>query len=163
MLLMGASQVPAKIDKKRTALLDELDLLSAHLSTTFPALSSALGSLVPASQRHVKTHVMIVIGPTITTPKARILCEIDGLEVLRVEECKEDEEDNEEEDESDSSEGDDEIAEDEEEDDHADARDGQVDVEAPPPCDAGGEGSADDGADAPGHRPHGTHEGEVLA
>ncbi|KZS90875.1 hypothetical protein SISNIDRAFT_518230 [Sistotremastrum niveocremeum HHB9708] len=81
--LSEREKVPAKIDKKRTALLDELDLLSAHLSTTFPALSSALGALSTLSTpKHATAHVMIIVGPTITTPKARILCAIDGLEVI---------------------------------------------------------------------------------
>lgn len=56
---------------------------------------------------------MIVVGPTITTPKARILCAIDGLEVLPppVQTCESDEDSEDEDEESD---------EDEDEDDESD-------------------------------------------
>ena len=84
--------------------MSSFDLLSSHLNSTFTSLSTALShntSRYPVvnddvsssswrpqrRRRPAKTHIVFVLGSTIATAtamKARVVLEIDGLEVRRL-------------------------------------------------------------------------------
>jgi len=59
-------------------------MLSCHLHSTFSALSSslALNSVkFPHKSGHAQAHLLILLGPSLFGPRARILLTIDGLKV----------------------------------------------------------------------------------
>ncbi|THH17589.1 hypothetical protein EW146_g3247 [Bondarzewia mesenterica] len=84
-----------KAVKKRVDFGDAFDELSSHLHTTFTALSTAFArnvarypSLQTDDVRDVtseipsaRAYLSVVLGPTVGTPKARVMLVIDGLEV----------------------------------------------------------------------------------
>ncbi|KAK1231064.1 hypothetical protein PQX77_005823 [Marasmius sp. AFHP31] len=70
-----------KADKPRLELLNTLDILSSHLDTTFTALSTAYARTpkpTPTSTR--PTYLAILIGPSISTARAKVVFGVDGLE-----------------------------------------------------------------------------------
>jgi hypothetical protein len=75
-------KTPSKASRLRTEFLNSFDELSSHLDTTFPSLSDAL-----AKSNNFKMSVsstvffMIIVGPSVTTPRARVIMGIDGLRV----------------------------------------------------------------------------------
>jgi hypothetical protein len=77
----------SRTTKKKEELLDAVDTLSCHLLTTFTALASAFAqntSRYPQGQGGKPTaraDVAVVLGPSITGARARVLLSIDGLEV----------------------------------------------------------------------------------
>ena len=84
-----------KATKKRIEFADAFDELSSHLHTTFTALSTAFARNTarypvpqpesnhdaPLSDLTSTAHLMIALGPTAGTVKARVILTIDGLEV----------------------------------------------------------------------------------
>lgn len=75
------SQTTSRAFKQRTELLNSYDTISSHLETTFSALSTALAR----SSEHVegklnKVYLGYLIGPSISTSKAKVILGIDGLE-----------------------------------------------------------------------------------
>ncbi|KZT23199.1 hypothetical protein NEOLEDRAFT_1243363 [Neolentinus lepideus HHB14362 ss-1] len=84
MMRMPARQTDPRSLKKRQDLLSSLDTLTSHLQTTFSVLSSALAEKAnkPLSERDgEQVYIMIVLGPSVTAAKARVLFVVDGLEV----------------------------------------------------------------------------------
>ncbi|KAF8522431.1 hypothetical protein BU17DRAFT_64361 [Hysterangium stoloniferum] len=95
-----ASRNAAQAAKKKAEFLDAYDDLTSHLRTTFTALSTALAqntvfhpvilcsepSLMLASRptrRPAKIHILLLLGPSLSMAKARVLLEVDGLRVER--------------------------------------------------------------------------------
>ncbi|KAG7095425.1 hypothetical protein E1B28_006174 [Marasmius oreades] len=83
-----------KADRPRLELLDTLDILSSHLDTTFTALSTAYARCEgecwnPSDDTNIShndtkssraTYLAILIGPSISTAKAKVILGVDGLE-----------------------------------------------------------------------------------
>lgn len=96
---MPNSSANTKASKKREELVNAIDTLSSHLTTTFAALSTAFAqrgtvalladtenesrSNVPCTTGglHSPAHMAIVIGPSVGAAKARVMLVVDGLEV----------------------------------------------------------------------------------
>ncbi|KAJ8082925.1 hypothetical protein PM082_008782 [Marasmius tenuissimus] len=81
MILHKQRQTNVKADKPRLELLNTLDILSSHLDTTFTALSTAYARIpkpTPTSTR--PTYLAILIGPSISTARAKVVFGVDGLE-----------------------------------------------------------------------------------
>ncbi|KAL0569015.1 hypothetical protein V5O48_012950 [Marasmius crinis-equi] len=160
-ILHKQRQTNTKADKPRLELLNTLDILSSHLDTTFTALSSAYarcnnGTHGPRPSR--PTHLAILIGPSISTARAKVIFGVDGLEEkvwglrddfrLGHENDPEDEDESEEEaesegeEESDDDDGSEEDDSEEEGDDNDE--DASVDGEDPPNSDTDGDDDDDD-------------------
>jgi hypothetical protein len=61
-------------------MINAFDVLSSHLHTTFSALSTAL-ACNPARRDTDTVYLVLVLGPTIGAPKARVILVIEGLEI----------------------------------------------------------------------------------
>ncbi|KZO97646.1 hypothetical protein CALVIDRAFT_562983 [Calocera viscosa TUFC12733] len=83
MNFIGESGKNARAAKKRVELLQTLDILSSHLSTTFVQLSAALARrTTPLEEGETgRTHVLITLGPPSGLSKERVLLELEGLEL----------------------------------------------------------------------------------
>lgn len=80
----------SKSFKKRVDLLDAVDALSCHLHSTFSALSSSLAINPPGCPHksgRARVHLLILLGPSLFGPRARILLTIDGLKIQAWTEC----------------------------------------------------------------------------
>ena len=110
-----------KADKSRLELLNTLDILASHLDTTFTALSTAYARCLPATTTALRpTYLAILIGPSISTARAKVIFGVDGMEE-KVWGMRDDgDEEESEEDEAEESEGDDDEDEDGGEDDDDD-------------------------------------------
>ncbi|KAF9269621.1 hypothetical protein L218DRAFT_279935 [Marasmius fiardii PR-910] len=83
-----------KVDKPRLELLNTLDVLSSHLDTTFTSLSTAYAkckggcwsssysenTTCTGSELMRPTYLAILIGPSISTAKVKVIFGVDGLE-----------------------------------------------------------------------------------
>lgn len=86
---MPTSIDDSKVAKKKTELINAIDILSSHLHTTFRALSTAFAissSADPASQpgplaKNAQAHMAIVLGAAVGAPKARVMLVMTGLKV----------------------------------------------------------------------------------
>ncbi|EEB89422.1 hypothetical protein MPER_12480, partial [Moniliophthora perniciosa FA553] len=68
-----------KADKPRLELLNSLDILSSHLDTTFTALSTAFAKC-KSSPKTQPAYIAILVGPSITSAKQKVIFGVDGLE-----------------------------------------------------------------------------------
>ncbi|KZT54743.1 hypothetical protein CALCODRAFT_499434 [Calocera cornea HHB12733] len=118
MNFLGESGKNVRAAKKRVDLLQTLDVLSSHLTTTFVQLSAALARRCPPPGQGEtgRAHVMITLGPPGGLARERVLLEIDGLELkdwARVAEPESEFESESEEDEEEASDDDDDEEEEE--------------------------------------------------
>ncbi|ESK83019.1 hypothetical protein Moror_11753 [Moniliophthora roreri MCA 2997] len=78
-ILNKQRQTNTKADKPRLELLNSLDTLSSHLDTTFTALSTAFAKC-KSSPKTQPAYLAILVGPSITSAKQKVLFGVDGLE-----------------------------------------------------------------------------------
>ena len=130
--------------KSRTELLASFDTLASHLSTTFTALSTAFaraGNRVGGMKEgdrgngRARSYLVILVGPSVGSAKAKVVFAVDGLEVKvwgeREGDVEEGGEEGEEEEEDE--EGEEEEDEDEDEEEQDEEQDEEDKDEATPP------------------------------
>ncbi|EJU00191.1 hypothetical protein DACRYDRAFT_117257 [Dacryopinax primogenitus] len=83
MNFLGEAGKNARAVKKRVELLQTLDVLSSHMTTTFIQLSTALArcSTHLTQGETGRTHVLITLGPPSGGSKERVLLELEGVEI----------------------------------------------------------------------------------
>ena len=76
------SQMNPRAAKQRADLLSSFDTISSHLETTFTALSTALARGVNrTNSASAQAHLAVLVGPSITSAKSKVIRGIDGLEL----------------------------------------------------------------------------------
>ncbi|KAF9558421.1 hypothetical protein CPC08DRAFT_692193 [Agrocybe pediades] len=75
---MPCTETSARAAKQRAELLTSFDTISSHLDTTFTALSTAFARC--SNIDTPKAHLAILVGPSLTLAKAKVMLGIDGLE-----------------------------------------------------------------------------------
>ncbi|KAF8905770.1 hypothetical protein CPB84DRAFT_1676317 [Gymnopilus junonius] len=132
--VMQLSRIPGgktntRAAKQRAELLSSFDTISSHLDTTFSALSTALARASDSGRSKLaQAHLAVLVGPSITSAKSKVILGIDGLEptiwgntedALQLQENTEESEEEEDEDEADEESDDDngEVPDDSDEDD----------------------------------------------
>ena len=130
-------QANTRAAKQRAELLASFDILSSHLDTTFTALSTAFARCqssylasdsaaknLPPQSGVARAYLAILVGPSLSTPKSKVILTVDGLDARiwgqREESGKPEEEDGEVDEEVDD---DDEDEDDADDDNHADSDD----------------------------------------
>lgn len=78
--LIHLLQTNTRATKQRAELLASYDTISSHLDTTFSALSTALARSSGHKSQLAQVHLAILVGPSVTTAKSKLILGIDGLE-----------------------------------------------------------------------------------
>ena len=86
-------QANTRAVKQRAELLASFDTLSSHLDTTFTALSTAfarcqssslssdsVAKKFPPKSRVARAYLAILVGPSLSTPKSKVMLTVDGLD-----------------------------------------------------------------------------------
>ena len=129
-------QANTRAAKQRAELLASFDILSSHLDTTFTALSTALARCqsssllssdsvaknLPPKSGVARAYLAILVGPSLSTPKSKVILTVDGLDA-RIWGQREESGKPEKEDPEVDEEVDDDDEEEDDDDDHADSED----------------------------------------
>ncbi|KAE9392781.1 hypothetical protein BT96DRAFT_1023407 [Gymnopus androsaceus JB14] len=75
------SKTNSRTTKLKRDLIDSFDTLSSHLDTTFTALSTAFARHESQAPAGAQAFLAILVGPSIGTPKSRVILAVDGLEM----------------------------------------------------------------------------------